>query len=279
MTKQELTQKVINAQAKVEKKQAIVQKHLDKLQKMVSMYADPYDIEEKREEIKEAKRKLADAKKTLESWQAKLDEKVSADSYLEANAPEVIKEFLEAWKQQAIEFYTGRFAAYVELKKSLREKELAARLEAFQTLPELARLRDIYKGRELAPMDLDNLWPSKPVEAFLHDRGLSYTQCSKKLAAAADEIILKMVYTKPEDRAAWLEKRMEEEKRQKLMDLVQRIVKVVGRITDASNLHIGKKGDINGIIIGTEGKAVIETIDAGGYNVQCYHFRTLIHEI
>ena len=38
-------------------------------------------------------------------------------------------------------------------------------------------------------------------------------------------------------------------------------------------------GDINGIIVGTEGKAKIQTIGAGGYNIQCFHFRTLIHEI
>ena len=50
-------------------------------------------------------------------------------------------------------------------------------------------------------------------------------------------------------------------------------------ITDAAALYIGPEGDINGIIVGTEGKAKIQTIGAGGYNIQCFHFRTLIHEI
>lgn len=53
----------------------------------------------------------------------------------------------------------------------------------------------------------------------------------------------------------------------------------VGTITDAAALYIGPEGDINGIIVGTEGKAKIQTIGAGGYNIQCFHFRTLIHEI
>ena len=94
-----------------------------------------------------------------------------------------------------------------------------------------------------------------------------WEDCFTALAAAAKA------------RLAWLEKEMEQEKREKLLDLVQRMMKVVGRITDAGHLSIGPKGDINGYIQGTEGKASVETIGAGGYNVQCYHFRTLIHEI
>ena len=65
----------------------------------------------------------------------------------------------------------------------------------------------------------------------------------------------------------------------KLLDLIGRIMSTVGTITDAAALYIGPEGDINGIIVGTEGKAKIQTIGAGGYNIQCFHFRTLIHEI
>lgn len=72
---------------------------------------------------------------------------------------------------------------------------------------------------------------------------------------------------------------MDEEKRAKLLDLIGRIMSTVGTITDAATLYIGPEGDINGIIVGTEGKAKIQTIGAGGYNIQCFHFRTLIHEI
>lgn len=64
----------------------------------------------------------------------------------------------------------------------------------------------------------------------------------------------------------------------KLLDLIGRIMSTVGTITDATALRIGPEGDINGYIEGTEGKAKIQTIGAGGYNIQCFHFRTLIHE-
>lgn len=61
--------------------------------------------------------------------------------------------------------------------------------------------------------------------------------------------------------------------------IIERTNAIVGEITDASYLTVGSKGDLNGYIIGTKGKASVQTIGAGGYNIQCYHFRTLIHAV
>lgn len=68
-------------------------------------------------------------------------------------------------------------------------------------------------------------------------------------------------------------------KRKKILDLLSRVKDIIGTIMDASNLSIGYKGDIVGTIVGDKGKCRIETIGAGGYNIQCYHFRTLINKI
>ena len=69
---------------------------------------------------------------------------------------------------------------------------------------------------------------------------------------------------------------------------MNRVTKVTGTITDASNLHL-ENGDINGIIIGERDKAKVQTISAGGYNDhiildsgrrgQCFHYRVLINPI
>lgn len=76
-----------------------------------------------------------------------------------------------------------------------------------------------------------------------------------------------------------LDKELEQEKNRKYDFIIQRVNKIVGQITDAYGLRVGSNGELNGIIIGTKGKASVETIGAGGYRVQCFHYRVLIREV
>ena len=59
--------------------------------------------------------------------------------------------------------------------------------------------------------------------------------------------------------------------------ILERTISITGKITDASMLRVGATGELNGNIIGEKGIANVKTIGAGGYNIQCFHFRTLIH--
>lgn len=279
MTKKELETKVINAQATVTKKKAIIEKHREQLAKLIAKGADNWDINSKCRDIEEATKKLAEAERVAKNWEDKLGAQISRDAFIEANAPQVIKDFLENWKARAIEYYRQSRINFIAYRKELRQKEREARLEALRTLPELDRAREIYKDREPSDGALLNLWPCKPVEDFLKERGLDYRSIREKLAARSDAITGRLVEIRDEaEREAWLEKVIEEEKQAKLADLIGRINKVVGTITDARGLYIGSKGEINGYVVGTEGRAKIETIGAGGYNIVCFHFRTLVHE-
>ena len=49
-------------------------------------------------------------------------------------------------------------------------------------------------------------------------------------------------------------------------------------ITDCSYIRWGGKC-LDGYIVGKNGKASVETIGAGGYNIQRWHLRTLVHKI
>lgn len=69
------------------------------------------------------------------------------------------------------------------------------------------------------------------------------------------------------------------EKEARRIDLINRVTDVVGEIVDATHLRFGLNDGINGVVIGKKGKANVQTIDAGGYNIQRYHYRVLVHPI
>jgi hypothetical protein len=76
-----------------------------------------------------------------------------------------------------------------------------------------------------------------------------------------------------------IRKTIENEKQIKIIQLTMRVTDAVGTITNAKGLEISEKGDLVGIIVGEKGKAKVETISAGGWNIQCFHYRTLVHTI
>lgn len=61
--------------------------------------------------------------------------------------------------------------------------------------------------------------------------------------------------------------------------LIQTIEKKAGKIIDAENLTTGKDGSINGKVVGDKATVEVETIYAGGYNIQRLHYRTLVKVI
>ena len=63
------------------------------------------------------------------------------------------------------------------------------------------------------------------------------------------------------------------------LDLYYRCTAAVGVLTDTANLYVGNNGSLNGFVVGENGKALVETITAGGYNIQRLHYRVLIKPV
>lgn len=81
MTQNDLREKVINAEAKVAKRKAVLKKHREQLAKLIQKGADEFDISIKKDDIESAKRKLEEAEKILNNWKEKLDERMTVADY------------------------------------------------------------------------------------------------------------------------------------------------------------------------------------------------------
>jgi hypothetical protein len=281
-----LKTKVVKAQETVEKKKATIVRHEKQLAKKVATlekvsgrkvdldnldaykwidgkstdyYWEACDVSSKLSDIKGAKKKLAEAERILAGHQERLDAEQEKDDFINNNIPQVIKDFLEKWKEMAFDWHVKRHESYLEFAKKLEAEAKQAEIDL-----------GIEQYRR----------PTKEQREKLEEMRLDYRSVQARKANYAGAVVLQMcTYRKEEERLAYLDKLLEEDKRAKMVDLINRINHVVGEIQDATGLRISEKGNLDGIIKGTKADAKIETIGAGGYNIQCFHYRTLVHEI
>lgn len=77
-----------------------------------------------------------------------------------------------------------------------------------------------------------------------------------------------------------LEKRSSDDAKSIVEDLYKRVTPYTGEITDYTGLRIDRDNAgyaiINGIVKGKNGGCKVESIGAGGYNIQCWHIRVLV---
>lgn len=168
-------------------------------------------------------------------------------------------EFIENWKRMAYDWHVKRFEDYQSFKKKLKE--------------DLAEAR-----RELGINE--RMMPTRAQDKELQNVGLDYKSINKRKVEFAGMTVMKLDEIRDEtERWAWLDRKLEVEKKAKLLDLVYRLNNEVGKTLDATDLRIGAEGNLNGIVIGETGKVKVETVGAGGWNIQCFHYRTLMHKL
>lgn len=191
------------------------------------------------------------ASKALEGYKTQLTAETEKASSRNVKA---IVDFIELWKANCRKYYLETLPEYAEAKEEWfrKSKEHAEWSnnggwrdpEAKQVNEEYSRYRAAFRQR----------WAS--FENYVAGRRGAYVIDMEKLS-----------------------KDLEQEGNRKYDFIIERTNTIVGVITDASGLRVGNKGDLNGYIIGTKGTAKVETIGAGGYNIQCFHFRTLINQV
>ena len=211
-----------------------------------------------------AYRDLAEARATLSKYQVQMDKLINFDK---EEKIEVIWKFLMNWKELSREWYRKNAKRYYDLKLGYKAAKDAYVAEHAN---ERGRL-DWYQEKSFE----ENYWwgidmVTKEITKLKH----------------------KYVYPNPENRWDYeyvldsyeideelLEKILDDEVKAKYKNLINQITHITGEITDALGLRIGAKGDINGIVEGLNGKASVQTFSAGGWNIQCFHYRTKVTSV
>lgn len=263
-----LQRRVDSKKAEIEK----LRKKLDRIRKAEASgwETNPYSYSEC--DLKWTIKDLEVAEAALEGYEFKLAEEVEK---VASRNVAIILQFLETWKKRCREYFEEGIRRYFADLKELRKltrlyADAAFGTEEYKQAREaLMEAEDALRKKTSGYYDRipyedsfgRTCYTSRKVREGEYERYQPYVQCINRQTALER-----------------LEKDLTEEANRKYDFIINRTNKIVGQITDASNLSIGDNGELNGVIIGTRGKAHVKTVGAGGYNIQCFHFRTYIKE-
>jgi len=210
--------------------------------------------------------------------------KCDVEDYIESieNAYKAIEE-----KKATIERYK------VQLAKS-EEKELE-----FEALPDVIKrfASDVAEAwdswdafRQASVIEARNECDTLYNEMYEARREMGYEGAKEKvkvLQAVIDEIHSKYSH-KECDALPYMSKDAIHEENVKeskvlALDLAYRVEKIVGNIVDASDLRLSRGNTgcvvINGLVKGESKVAKVQSVGAGGWNIQRFHIRTLVNEV
>jgi len=220
------------------------------------------DIDNLKDDIIRLQKEIEDTQNSLKNYQTELNIMIEKEGNRNI---QIIIDFLKNWKEKVINYYHEAFEKYLIEKIEYYQKNHIyvewSNNSGWKTKKEnpeeYRRIKDEYKEYENF---FNKKW--KFITPFI-ERGTGAWN-TKEHFIFNDKKFKKM---------------LDEDAKAKYDFIVDRTTELVGHIIDATNLHISNKGDLNGFNIGERGKVKVETIDAGGYNIQCAHFRTLIHKL
>lgn len=250
MKSSELRERLVKAEANVEKIHKTIERHHKQADKKLAVinqnnwtvdrwqyvgggptpndnaYWAICEYENKLSDIKCAEKKLAEAEKIVENWKAKLEAQIAKETKIQTEIPEVFKKV----KEDLVEMWTSW-----DIEQ--RERMLAKKRE--------------YRQQYSDPHEFHENW-----------RKL-YTYSEEEALFKSDEVLRIANEKAAED---WL------------LDLYNRVYAITGEITDCAGVQWGGKC-LDGYVVGKNGRASVETIGAGGYNIVRFHLRTLVKKM
>lgn len=230
-------------------------------------YYSDYDLNSTIKDIEYSQKVLGQYKEDL----------VIAEEKANSRDVKAIIEFLEDWKKKNLDFFERDIQeAYAELKK-VKEAGRDVSNERYGS-PEYERKHAEYQELHKAYLNKIKGYYRELTEEEKKKPENRYSYRVKVKSGEWEYIAYYMNFGSYEESIQKVKKDLENEANRKYDFIIERVNKIVGQIADASGLRVGRNGELNGHIIGSKGVARVETIGAGGYNIQCFHFRTLIHK-
>lgn len=242
MTSIELKERLEKAQAKVEKCKATIERHKKQAEKKLQIVkANGWENGLEDDSCYRGSNYNYEALSAISDYEWKLEDIKGAERKM-ADAEQVVKNWQEKLdKQVALELTIANEIpeAFKQARAELVERWVAGDIHQRDYM--------LQKKKELSYEEFRKLYRYTEEEALRH----------------TDE-----EFRKIEEREAdyWL------------LNLYNRVKEITGEVTDCSYLRWGGKC-LDGYVVGKNGKARVETIGAGGYNIQRYHLRVLVHKM
>lgn len=211
-------------------------------------------------------REIEDCKKNIQTYEKDLSIAIEKEN---SRNVQVIIGFLQGWKDRVYKIYED---AILEARDMwARIKEMAKQFHGWDESDELKQLRAEYH---------EHFYGKHEYKEYYNSYMKRNERIETKVAEGKWEFINNYFYAHNiEEGLQRLDRDLTNEMNRKYDFIIERTNKIVGQITDTADLRIGMNGELNGFILGTRGKAKVETIGAGGYNIQIFHYRVLVKEV
>ena len=234
-------------------------------------------IETLQERIENAEKKIEKKRVTIVQKQSLIDKKQRTYESKYSDNPNYPEALTLKWD---IEHYTDdisrleREIAETTLTLDNYRKQLTGLMERVSVL--ITDMPDVLKGLQEELVERWDKWDIERRDRIQEDyQELDYKEFSRKYTHADVTFKAKSDEQIHDDNVQSAENL--------IIDLIYRVRKITGEITDWSDIRAtngtGGFTVLNGTVIGKEGIARIESITAGGYNIQRLHIRVLVHSI
>lgn len=304
-----LLERIENAEKKIQKVNGTLERHNKQLEKIktslinkgidlnqydkyseeirgTDLCLELWKYEEKIEDIKNNEKKLKEAENNLRKLNNLLAVEKEKQDNINNVIPKCVIDYLEDWKSKVKNYFISIANEYIAIYSNeyeVTEEELKALYE-YRTIKDnvtgkrVKQLYSVYSDEDIKDI-LENKSPyairgakskikSRYIKLFENSHTQSDLMIINKIVEYYEFISIEK-----------LDKILDDEIETKKEMFINRVSAVVGVIKDMKGFNIGANGEINGIAIGDKTKAKVTTIIAGGYNIQCEHFRVLVNEI